>query len=245
MTYMTIEHAARHAWPALEEERLPYGVLRFAHGYTKRANSLCLFNSGQPACNEVVNRCEHFFGDRKQPSIVRIPSFTNASKLDQHLQGCGYALTNPSTVMSRTLTSADVCSVKPISLSVTPWLDAYYEISGEALSERNYHALLLRKIPGEKLLGCLESATGEPAACAIAILFNNVLGIFGVVTNPAFRRQNYASQLLSALLSWGRMRRASHAYLQVGEENSSAINLYSKAGFRSLYRYWYREKVIC
>ena len=95
MTFMTIENAARYAWPAIEEKKLPYGLLRFAHGFTKRANSMNLFSNAAVDGAELGDQCEDFFGVRKQPAIVRIPSFSSMSRLDRYLKACGYEVTSP------------------------------------------------------------------------------------------------------------------------------------------------------
>jgi GNAT superfamily N-acetyltransferase len=242
MTYMTIEHAARHAWPSIEEKKLPYGLLRFAHGYTKRANSMNLFGNVFVNNVELVEQCEKFFGRRHQPVIVRVPSFSTTSKVDNHLKDCGYAMTSPSRVMTSVLGKACASPIKPLHLDVNAWLDVYYEISNGGLSQREIHLHLLRRIQGSPFYACLESESGDPVCCAIAILFNNIVGIYSVATNPAYKRRQYATLMLSALLAWGRARRATHAFLQVDENNEAAISLYNKVGFKTFYRYWYREQ---
>ncbi len=242
MTYMTIEHAARHAWPSIEEKQLPYGLLRFAHGYTKRANSMNLFSNVYVDGIELAEQCEEFFGRRKQPAIVRVPSFSSTSKLDRVLQGCGYNVTSPSRVMLKALSKSCSSSIKPLHLDINTWLDVYYEISGEELSQRDIHTRLLRRVNGSPLYVCLENEVGDPVCCAIAIFFNDVIGIYSVVTSPEFQRRQFATLLLDALLARGRRGRATHAFLQVEESNEAAIKLYNKLGFKTLYRYWYREK---
>jgi hypothetical protein len=59
-----VEKANRFAWPAIEEQVTSYGVLRFAHGYTRRANSLTLFDSSLVSYDELVADCETFFASR-------------------------------------------------------------------------------------------------------------------------------------------------------------------------------------
>lgn len=243
MTYMTIEHAARNAWPSITEKQLPYGVLRFAHGYTKRANSMNLYSAQQVDGVRLVRDCEEFFADYRQPSIIRMPSFTCPGRLDRFLEHSGYDEAEPSQVMTCQLSHIHQAAVHPLRLESHNWLDAYYQASGENAVKREVHEQLLLKICGEPFFACMENASGDPVCCAIGILYNNVLGIFSVVTDPAHQKRQFATLTINALLSWGRERKATHAFLQVDESNMSAINLYMKLGFRKFYRYWYRIRV--
>jgi ribosomal protein S18 acetylase RimI-like enzyme len=68
------------------------------------------------------------------------------------------------------------------------------------------------------------------------------VGVFGMATVPAFRRRHAATAVLDALAAWGQERGASRLYLQVMQDNLPALALYERAGFTTLYEYYYREK---
>ena len=242
MNYMAIEYAARHAWPSIEEKELPYGVLRFAHGYTKRANSMTLYSAYRLNARELVSQCEDFFCSRQQPAIVRISPFASMGRIDNYLSDCGYTIADPSRVMIAPLRIHRVPRVHVLQVSRQAWLDAFYEIGGVNSEQREKHESLLHTISGRTLFACLENDAGEPVCCAIGILFNDVLGIFNLATSPAFKRRQFATLMVDALLSWGRENQATYAFLQVNEINNAAISLYAKMGFGTFYHYWYRIK---
>lgn len=244
MTYMTIEHAARYSWTAIEEKELPYGVLRFAHGYTRRANSMTVFGNTLIDSQELVDQCESFFSCHRQKAIFRIPPCLAAGKFDSFLDEGGYEIVGSSRVMSCVLEKRSSLQINILNLNIKDWLDSFCEISTEDLAQREVHMQLLQRIKGRPYFACLENEAGEPICCAIAILFNGVVGIHNVATSSAYKRRQLATGLLNALLVWGKENHATHAFLQVNQSNTAAINLYTKMGFRTLYRYWYREKDI-
>ena len=77
-------------------------------------------------------------------------------------------------------------------------------------------------------------------SCGLGVLERNYLGLFFIATAKKQRGKGYASELISALLDWGKNHGATRAYAQVELNNQPAINLYNKLGFREVYQYFYR-----
>jgi ribosomal protein S18 acetylase RimI-like enzyme len=65
----------------------------------------------------------------------------------------------------------------------------------------------------------------------------------GMRTAPAFRRRGLARRIFRTLTGFAVCSGARQGYLQVDEDNASAIALYEAEGFVSkyLYRYWVRD----
>ena len=85
---------------------------------------------------------------------------------------------------------------------------------------------------------------GAPIAVALGVVEAGWLGIFNLVTLPAYRRQGAARALLAALAAWAADQGAINAYLQVMERNAVARALYAAAGFTTAYGYHYRVKEV-
>jgi GNAT superfamily N-acetyltransferase len=90
---------------------------------------------------------------------------------------------------------------------------------------------------------CAYAVVGDPEkplACGLAVLEQDLLGLFDVVTDTGARRQGHGRALVSGLLAWGRRHGAHRAYLQMVQDNDPARALYDGLGFTELYEYWYR-----
>jgi ribosomal protein S18 acetylase RimI-like enzyme len=85
---------------------------------------------------------------------------------------------------------------------------------------------------------------GAPIAVALGVTEGAWLGVFNVVTLPAYRRQGAARALLAALAAWAQDQRATRAYLQVMARNTPAQALYAGLGFATAYSYHYRVKEV-
>jgi GNAT superfamily N-acetyltransferase len=83
---------------------------------------------------------------------------------------------------------------------------------------------------------------GRAVACGQAALDDALAGIYDMVTAPAFRGRGAATCIVSALIAWARAQRASHAFLQVNDDNAPALAVYRRFGFATAYTYHYRAR---
>lgn len=236
-----IEEAGLNSWPALQQLFYDGWLIRFAQGYTKRANSVTpLYPSLLPA-EEKIAWCEHLYQEKQLPAIFRLLSFSEESQhLDQLLAQRGYTFLDRTLVWSLTLPSEPAPENPALQmLALADWLPIYTQWSNRSSLLQHVHRKLLERIASPHIYAVLYQQ-GACVACGLGVLEHETFGLFDIVTDPKQRRKGYGMQLVTGLLNWGQQHGAQSAYLQVTEENRAAQQMYAKLGFQESYQYWYR-----
>jgi N-acetylglutamate synthase len=236
-----IEEAGLNSWPAYQQKLFDGWVMRFSHGYTKRANSVTpLYPSFLPL-EDKVSVCQKIYQEQHQPMIFRLPSFSeDAQELDALLKRQAYQYVDRTHVLSTTLLP-DAKTLEPVlqMLPLIEWLPLFYQFSQNSIERYQIHRSLLERIAPEPLFAVLFQ-NGQPVACGVGVLEHDLFGLFDIVTTPQQRRQGYGTQLITTMLAWAKQHGATRAYLQVVGNNDIARHMYEKLGFREVYHYWYR-----
>jgi N-acetylglutamate synthase len=236
-----VEEASLNAWPSLHQLVHDGWLIRFAGGFTKRANSVVpLYPAREPLCGKI-EYCERLYAERGLRTIFRLTTLGESSELDLELASRGYQRVEPTRVMWRPLESAPAPNDGPQPRVRTRpgWLKAYAELSGMPGESQALHSAVLKNI----CLPCIYMTLDDDACtvgCALGVVDQALLGLFDVVTHAAYRGVGHGERLVRALLGEGHRRGARQAYLQVLDENAPAERLYARLGFLPLYRYWYR-----
>jgi GNAT superfamily N-acetyltransferase len=234
-SYVLIEGASLRAWPAAEEVYLAPWLVRFADGYTKRANS-ATYLVDQPQGG--IEKCEAFYAERRAPTVFRIQSFAPPA-IDEALASRGYHLLEPTQVMELELKESRGPPGAIDTLLVSDWIQAYHMLRGGERPLHPQHERILSRIDAPILAAVLRR-DGQVVSCGLGVQDGEYLGVFDMVTALEHRRRGYARELLSYILGWGKRQGARTAYLQVLDANIPASQLYSRLGFRACYSYWYR-----
>lgn len=246
-----IEELTMNAWPAQQTAAHGGWLLRLAEGYTKRANSvhpLYAGNETEASLQRKIDACETFYQRAGQDTIFKLTPFA-PDGLDQALAARGYVLQDPSRVM-----------MLPEIAALRPPREREPGIAVECGDRLSYDWLDLmcgfNKIPS-----CLEGSAarimhaitmktgyftlhvhGIPAACGLAVLEGEHVGLYDIVTSPSFRNQGHGERLILHMLQWAVSHGAARSYLQVVQNNEPANRLYAKLRYEELYPYWYRVK---
>lgn len=243
----TIEEHALNAWPALNQLLYDGWVLRFAAGYTKRANSVNVIQCSRQDVHQKIERCIGLYQHQNQPPIFRITPLAQAEGLDDMLAEAGFTKHSLTSVRILDLTSAEHTT------EVTPnfhfwanysaeWEEYFVKFNGLPQQRTTHQAMLQRIIP-QTCFATLR-ADNEVVACGLGVLEGEYVGLFDIVTAEAARGKGFGQELMINILQWAKAKGATTAYLQVEVRNIPAINLYTKLGFAEIYQYWYRIKRI-
>ncbi len=239
-----VEELSMNAWPSLQTMLYDGWVLRFADGYTRRANSINPIYPSSDDVGDKIRTCEGLYRQRGLNVVFKMTSAVYPATLDDVLAGLGYAVDAQTSVQTLDLGSLDRAPAQETILAEglsDDWLSAFREMSG--IPERR-GPLLRQMLSSIAPATCFASLRhgDQVIACGLGVVQAGFVGLFDIVAHPQARRQGYGTQLVLSILAWARQRGARTAYLQVMLNNPPALHLYSKLGFSEIYQYWYRVK---
>jgi len=230
-----------NAWPSLQTMLYDGWVLRFADGYTKRANSVHPLYSSSLNLEAKIQACEEIYQSKELDVVFKLTPSAQPENLDKVLAVKGYKADSHTSVQLLELDGVDKAPAQPAVLTedYDDWLPAFCRLSNsDGRREPTLKQLLHNVVPAQ----CFASIRhqGQVVACGMGVLQGQFVGLFDIVTDANFRRQGFGKQLVLSLLAWGKRNGAHTAYLQVMLNNEPALRLYSGFGFKEIYPYWYR-----
>jgi len=244
VTVRQLEELALNALPALQTTLYDGWLLRFANGYTRRANSVSPLYPASLDLDEKIAVCEQLYAARGLAPVFKLTSAAQPPELDAVLAQRGYRGDAHTSVQTLALRQLPTLNTNPVVLAeklTDDWCAAFFQLSMVDARYIPTMTQMLRNIAGGPCFALLHHE-GIPIAVGLAVLDRGYVGLFDIVTVANARRQGCATALVLQLLHWGQTRGAHHAYLQVMHTNSPAIRLYAKLGFREVYTYWYRVR---
>ncbi|WP_019508244.1 N-acetyltransferase [Pleurocapsa sp. PCC 7319] len=248
-----LEELSLNALPSLQQILYDGWILRFAEGYTKRANSVTPLYPSSEDLTQKIYRCEQVYQSFNLKPIFRLTNISQSRTLDQTLEKLGYQKYCNISVQVKTITAGnalhnDYLTIRRGDRSVTlnnelseEWLDHFVHAASLPIQHWETLSTILQIIPTQTCYAWLKYRY-QFCSCGLGVLENNYLGLFFIITAKKQRRKGHAEQLISTLLNWGQSKGATHAYVQVEAKNLKAINLYNKLGFTEVYQYFYRTK---
>ena len=89
MLIKMIEELSMNAWPSLQTRLYDGWMLRFADGYTKRANSINPIYESVMKLDEKIEFCEKQYSFCNLPTIFKLTAESNPEGIDKRLdEGC-------------------------------------------------------------------------------------------------------------------------------------------------------------
>ena len=240
----TIEELSLNALPCLQQILYDGWVLRFADGYTKRANSVTPLYDGSQDLIQKIQYCQQIYEGFKLKPIFRLAKTPNLQALDRALERLGYIKQDSVSVRVKNLTDPAISSDRLPTLAydlTQEWLDLYVHAANLPIQHWDTLSTMLQIIPHPTCYTWLRDRQ-RFCSCGLGVLASNYLGLYFIVTAQKQRGKGYAGQLISAMVEWGKHNGATQAYVQVETKNQSAMKLYDKLGFCEVYQYFYRLK---
>ena len=240
----TIEELSLNAWAALQTVLYDGWVIRFADGYTKRANSVNPLYSSSLDIDEKIRYCEPLYQKRGLPVVFKMTPCVYPVDLDEKLFASGYQKDSPTSVQTVDLDTVNFHKVFETNFQdelSDEWLENFCRMSVVTESnKKTLQKILVNIIPQHRFISI--KSDNKMVACGLGVLQSGYVGLFDIVTDREFRNRGYGEQVVKSILFWGHQNNASRGYLQVVLDNVPALKLYSKIGFVEQYQYWYRIK---
>jgi len=240
------EEIMLNQWQPLQTILYDGWILRFADGYTKRANSIQPLYPSSIAIHEKIRYCEEVYSSQGLQTVFRLSSFTTPEELDAILQEEGYEAVDRVSVQSLDL--REVESRLPITANIRvrdhvedEWIDQFCLLSSvDGRHKPTMKQMLSNRCSAQGFVSI--ELGGEVVACGLGMVDRRVLGIYDIIVSPKHRNQGWGEQLVTSILRWGKEMGAELGTLAVLVENTPARKLYSKLGFKEVYQYWFRVK---
>jgi N-acetylglutamate synthase len=241
-----IDQLMANAWPPQVTEYVGASRLRWASGFTRRANS-CLATGDDDHIDEIVDCATEFYRERGHAPVFLVSTASAPPSMASHLESLGFAST--SGTMLLTASTEAVAAARPtptgwaVEVTNSPtdaWFDTYWSV--ESQRDRNdaqrsiCRNVLLRR-DSAAYLSVLES--GRTIAVGQAVIEGDWAGIQCMATDPTHRRQGAATEVLTRLAQHALTTGATDLYLAVMHDNTGARRLYEQIGFSPAHDYSY------
>lgn len=241
-----IEELSFNAHPSLQTQYYDGWVLRFANGYSSRANSVNVIYPSTIDLKEKIEECEKRYLKNSLPCIFKVIQ-EDDEMIDDILNDRGYEIVTPTDVMIMDLTDKEFATSEcVITEYVTDeWLETYFTLEKYTNQSTRDTVTQIRNMIQNDTLYCIIKMDGTNVACASVVIENGYVYIANVIVDEMYRGNGYGRRLCESLLAKAKEMGGHTAYLQVIQTNGIAVSLYEKLGFEKLYSYWYRVKKNC
>ena len=231
-----------NAWPALNTRLYDGWVLRFAQGYTRRANSVYPLYPATLDVRAKIAACESAYRQLGLRPVFKLTAAAQPPELNALLDERGYEYEAPTSVQVADLTAMNLDeagSIELIEAVTDEWIAAFCRLSNAQDAHQPVMTAMLRRIRLPHAFAALRRG-GAVVACGLVVLEDGWAGLHDIVTHPQHRNQGHARRLVRGLLAWAWARGARTGWLGVLSNNLPAQRLYAGFGFAEQYQYWYR-----
>lgn len=240
-----IEELSMNALPAIQTNIFDGWILRFSNGYTKRANSINPLYASSEDLHKKIKYAEKVYQNQNLRIVYKLTERVFPEELDITLEHKGYTKDG--------LTSVQILSLKDVVVEINEyatvyeylhddWFNSFCQLNHVDEKDKQTLKQMLGNIIHKTGYFYLSNDSGEILACGMCVLEREYIGIFDIVPSENYRNRGYGTKLIKSILRWGKENGAKSSYLQVVSDNVPALKLYSKLGFKEIYKYWYRLK---
>jgi len=235
-----LESRLINAWPSFDYQTYDGWMVRFAGGYSKRANSATPLVQGATLDDALVDHViEQFLRVNIRPTF-RLNGLEHPDA-DALLKDRGFLEIEPTRVMVARI--GEDCPVDAdVTLQEQPsraWVHGASHSYGGDKSDDAMLTQIVSRIRQKAAFATL-LLDERPVAWGLGVAERGYVGLYDIVVAPDLRGIGLGRRVVGSLIAWGCREGAHSAYLQVRAENEIAGSLYSALGFDVAYEYTHR-----
>lgn len=227
-----------NAWPAPTTLVVDQWVVRFANGYSGRANSASSLREGGDMDETTLAFVEGLYRQAGLPPRIRFTPLV-AESARRRFAERGYRIETASFGMVAELDLGlhqSIPDMVTTAQAEDAWIDGVCAHQTGAKRNREHLAAIVSGVRVPATFATLLHE-GSPAAYAMSVAERGMAEIGAVIVDEALRGKGLGKQMMLGLMGWAAAQGCSQAYLQVDQSNGLAFEMYKRLGFRTVYAY--------
>lgn len=227
-----------NAWPALSTLIVGDWVLRFANGYSGRANAATPLSYGAELDDTMLDLLEELYRADGLPPCIRLTPLV-ASATREAVLARGYRVKDASFGMIAPLAGIDVSAQAELQIEARPEAEWIAGVAAQQSGVKTHAGNLAAIVEKVRLPAAFATwlVEGEPVAFGMGVAERGMAEIGLICVDPTHRGKGLGRAIVTGLMGWAGAMDCHSAYLQVDQTNAVANALYRSLGFRELYAY--------
>lgn len=210
------EELSMNAHPSIRTQVFDGWVLRFANGYTNRANSVNPLYPSRMAVRDKIDYCEEIYKAQGQATVFKLTPLSFKG-LDNILDAKRYEKIKPTNVMTKPIAPQ---AVPDGVVTVTDkigevWQKNYFRLNGIVDAAKIAAAKIIQENILNKTLCASITENGTVIACGLCVVEREYAGLYDIVVDVNYRGRGFGYAICRALLNEAAKTGATTAYLQV------------------------------
>ncbi|KRE15707.1 hypothetical protein ASE63_15770 [Bosea sp. Root381] len=227
-----------NAWPAPATLVIGDWVLRFASGYSGRANSASPLRPGAELTEDEFAFIEELYRADGLPPCLRLtPLVAEATRAAALARG--YRVRDASFGMIGGLDETLPAPEPDLQIEARPSQEWIAGVASQQTGPKANAAQLAAIVEKVRLPAAFATLVieGEPVGYGMSVAERGMAEIGSVIVDADHRGKGLGRRLILGLMGWARLQDCDAAYLQVDQSNAVGLRLYESLGFRKLYAY--------
>jgi len=241
----TLEHVAARSWPGVDTAWIAGWFCRAGRGFSRRANSALPLERSARSDLAALREIARWYAEHGLPPLLALPDRLMTASTVGGVEGIEVqTLTCDLTSLAETLSGTTASAVALTDTPAPDWLTAYAgnRTTGDAEAVR----AVVTAGEGPPVFARIGADSTDRGSASIgrgvvteATDGRKWLGLSALWTDPERRGAGLSTQVLAALVAWGRENGAESAHLQVETTNRLAGSWYRRLGFGLHHTYRY------